>query len=153
LDELGRSRDSGLAIGLSLSGPRQAETLRRALDVTVAGQPLFSCVQATWNLLEPSAGPVLRAAHMAGPGVIIKEALANGPLTARTAAPACAMKRRLLDEAAVRLGAKLDAIALAAVLAQPWVDVVLSGAATVEQLHSNLTALRVRWTEEDTASL
>jgi len=37
-----------------------------------------------------------------------------------------------------------DALALAAVLAQPWVDVVLSGAATAEQLTSNLAALSVQ---------
>jgi aryl-alcohol dehydrogenase-like predicted oxidoreductase len=33
-----------------------------------------------------------------------------------------------------------DAVALAAVLAQPWADVVLSGAATVDQLRSNAAA-------------
>jgi aryl-alcohol dehydrogenase-like predicted oxidoreductase len=39
----------------------------------------------------------------------------------------------------------IDAIALAAALACPWVDVVLSGAATLDQLASNLSALRVVW--------
>jgi aryl-alcohol dehydrogenase-like predicted oxidoreductase len=34
-------------------------------------------------------------------------------------------------------------VALAAALAQPWVDVVLSGATTVEQLRSNLAAVSV----------
>ena len=38
-----------------------------------------------------------------------------------------------------------DAIALAAVLARPWAGVVLSGAATVEQLASNLAAREVVW--------
>ena len=33
----------------------------------------------------------------------------------------------------------------AAVLAQPWADVVLSGAATVDTLRSNLAALDVAW--------
>ena len=37
----------------------------------------------------------------------------------------------------------VDAIAIAAALAQPWADVVLSGAVTVDQLRSNLTALDV----------
>jgi aryl-alcohol dehydrogenase-like predicted oxidoreductase len=41
----------------------------------------FDTVQATWNLLERSAGPVLAEAHAAGLGVIVKEALANGRLT------------------------------------------------------------------------
>jgi aryl-alcohol dehydrogenase-like predicted oxidoreductase len=34
-------------------------------------------------------------------------------------------------------------VALAAVLAQPWVDVALSGAATPAQLESNLAALEI----------
>jgi aryl-alcohol dehydrogenase-like predicted oxidoreductase len=48
-----------------------------------------------------------------------------------------------LDAAAARAGATPDAFALAAVLAQPWADVVLSGAATVDQLRSNLAALEL----------
>ncbi|MEA2000704.1 MAG: aldo/keto reductase, partial [Actinomycetota bacterium] len=36
-----------------------------------------------------------------------------------------------------------DTIAIAAILAQPWVDTVISGAATVEHLASNLAALDV----------
>jgi aryl-alcohol dehydrogenase-like predicted oxidoreductase len=53
-----------------------------------------------------------------------------------------------LDAAAERLGATSDALALAAVLARPWVDVVLSGAATREQLLSNLGALDLPWSAE-----
>ena len=36
---------------------------------------------------------------------------------------------------------------LAGVLAQPWVDIVLSGAANAAQLESNLQAFRVEWDE------
>ncbi|WP_375769376.1 aldo/keto reductase [Archangium gephyra] len=140
LEELGRLRDSGVRVGLSLSGPKQAEVLRRALEVRAGGSPLFSCVQATWNLLERSASPALAEAHAAGWGVIIKEAVANGRLTARNEDPAL----RPLREVAGELGATVDAVALAAVLAQPWVSVVLSGATTVEQLQSNLRALEVK---------
>ena len=87
----------GVRIGLSLSGPRQGETLRRALTVVVDGVRLFDCVQATWNLLERSAGPALAEAHAAGLGVVIKEALANGRLTARNADPDFAPRRRALE--------------------------------------------------------
>ncbi|MFZ1994801.1 MAG: aldo/keto reductase, partial [Solirubrobacteraceae bacterium] len=53
LDELARLRaEEGWFTGLSVTGPRQGETVRRALEV--GG---FDCVQATWNLMEPSAGP------------------------------------------------------------------------------------------------
>jgi aryl-alcohol dehydrogenase-like predicted oxidoreductase len=148
LGELARLRHTGLKIGLSLTGPRQAEALYKALEVRADGGRLFDCVQATWNLLEPSAGPALQAAHDAGLGVIVKEALANGRLTSRNRDPAFAPKRRLLEEAAARRNTTLDGLALAAVLAQPWADVVLSGAATVEHLRSNLGALAVAWDDE-----
>jgi aryl-alcohol dehydrogenase-like predicted oxidoreductase len=46
-----------------------------------------------------------------------------------------------LQAAARRLGTTPDAVALAAALAQPWADVVLSGAATPAMLHSNLAAV------------
>lgn len=148
LEELTRLKEVGLRIGLTLSGPGQAETLRWALDVTAGGARLFDCVQATWNLLEPSAGPALAQAHGVGLGVVVKEALANGRLTARNDDPAFAPKRQLLEAVAARLGVTLDALALAAALAQPWADAVLSGAASPEHLHSNVTALRVSWDEE-----
>jgi aryl-alcohol dehydrogenase-like predicted oxidoreductase len=145
LAELARMRTDGLAIGLTLTGPNQAEILRRALAVTVNGEPLFDCVQATWNLLEQSVGPLLKEAHDAGLGVIVKEALANGRLTNRNNDPSFASKRELLVKESARLSTSLDALALAAVLAQPWADVVLSGAANVDQLKSNLVAVGTRW--------
>lgn len=144
-DELARWRATGLAIGVTLSGARQSETLKRAMDVVVARQPLFGVVQATWNLLEPSVGLVLQAAHAAGMGVIVKEPLANGRLTARNDAPAFAPRRRALEAVAARLHTTVDALAIAAVLAQPWADVVLSGAAAADQLRSNAAALDVAW--------
>jgi len=141
--ELARLKESGILIGLSISGPRQAEVLKHALDVNVSGVHLFDCVQATWNLLERSAGPALTSAWQAGMGVIVKEALANGRLTERNTEPAFTGKLALLEGEAQRLGTTVDGLALAGVLAQPWVDVVLSGAARVDHLLSNLKALEV----------
>lgn len=149
LDRLRELRDEhGILIGLSLSGPRQAETLRRALDVHRGGRRLFGAVQATWNVLERSATDALREAHAQGVVVIVKEALANGRLTTRNNDPAFARSRKLLETLALQAGVSVDALAIAAVLARPWCDVVLAGATTVEQLRSNLEALRVRWDEE-----
>jgi aryl-alcohol dehydrogenase-like predicted oxidoreductase len=148
LDELARLSADGLKIGLTVTGPKQAEILRRAMDVTVNGKRLFDCVQATWNLLEQSAGTALKEAHDAGLGVIIKEGLANGRLTERNDEPSFARKREMLAKEAARLGSRLDALALAAVLAQPWADVVLSGAANVDQLRSNLAAQELRWDKD-----
>ena len=39
LDELTRLRDQGVVIGLSSSGPAQADTIRRALEITPTAPP------------------------------------------------------------------------------------------------------------------
>ncbi len=132
-EQLDAIRAGGVRVGLSTTGPAQAATIDRALEV--GG---FDEVQATWNLHERSAGDALARAHAAGLEVYVKEALANGRLTAR-GAPAA------LADAASERGVTPDALALAAVLAQPWAGVVLSGAATVGQLESNLGAVSVAW--------
>ena len=149
LDELARLSSKGVIIGATVSGPHQPATIRRALEVTVDGVNPFQTVQATWNLLETSAAPALAEAHDAGWGIIVKEALANGKLTSRAAAH----DRPTLDEAARARGATLDQLALAAALANPWADVVLSGAVTREQLYSNARALEVELTSSDVQEL
>ncbi|ARQ72633.1 aldo/keto reductase [Streptomyces marincola] len=137
LDRLARLADTGVDVGLSTSGPRQAETIRAALEVERGGRPLFRTVQATYNVLEQSAAPALAEAHAAGRTVIVKEALANG----RLAGPEAPGELR---EVADATGTGPDAVALAAVLAQPWTGIVLSGAATEGQLADNLAAARLR---------
>lgn len=104
-------QETDLPLGVSVTGVSQAETIDAALSLG-----LFDAVQATWNLHERAAEGALARAHAAGLRVYVKEALANGRLAAR------------------------DAEALAAALAQPWASVVLSGAASVEVLRSNLRA-------------
>lgn len=69
LDDLARLRESGLRVGLSVSGPRQGDTVRRALEVERDGQRLFSAVQ---GYLESSGaisgGSSGRGAPRGGPG-------------------------------------------------------------------------------------
>jgi aryl-alcohol dehydrogenase-like predicted oxidoreductase len=124
--------ERGWRLGLSVSGPQQAAVIRKALALQ---PPLFDCVQATYNLLEQSAGPALEEAADAGVHVIVKEAMANGRLlaagTAADAVRACA----------ARLGVPADALCLAAAMRQPFAPMVLSGAATVAQVESNADAL------------
>ncbi len=99
----------------------------------------FGAVQATWNFLEPSAGAALADTHRAGWGVIVKEALANGRLTDRGAGGDAGP----LGDVAADRGITADAVAIAAALANPWADVVLSGAVSGAQLRSNVGALDV----------
>ncbi len=140
LQKLAPLKSEGIYIGLTLSGPNQGETLRRAIEITVDGSRLFDSVQATWNLLEPSVGPALVQAKAAGLGVIIKEALANGRLTDRNQEPGFVQKLAALQFEARKLETSIDALVLAACLRQPFVDVVLSGATCVDQLLSNVRA-------------
>jgi aryl-alcohol dehydrogenase-like predicted oxidoreductase len=149
LDELRRLGEAGLAIGLTVSGPHQADVVRRALDVRVDGHSPFGSVQATWNLLEPSVGVALAEAKEAGWGVIVKESLANGRLVSRHQEGLS----RPLASVAQRLGRSADAIAIAAALAQPWSDVVLSGAVTPAQLATNLEASDVALSPDDLSEL
>ena len=122
--------------------------MRQSLEVRVDGERVFQTVQATWNLLEQSAGEALAEAHGAGYGVIVKESLANG----RLAGGGDGATGPLLKLAA-NGGLNVDTVAIAAVLANPWVDVVLSGAITTDQLSSNLGALSVGLSTSDLEEL
>jgi len=129
LDKLKEVRkEKGWKVGLSLSGPMQADTLEKAMQTGV-----FDAVQATWNLLEQSAGPMLSKAKEAGMQVIIKEAMANGRL----------LQKPELLSAAAQLGVPPDALALACVMAQDFEPMTLSGVVTVEQLESNAEAVAI----------
>ncbi|MEU2605383.1 aldo/keto reductase [Streptomyces albus] len=145
-ERLAQLAEEGVTVGFSTSGPAQADTIRAALGITVAGRPLFRTVQSTYNLLEPSAADALAEAHEAGLTVIVKEAMANGRL-------AGGQEPRDLHMAAQAAGTTPDAVALAAVLRRPWAGVVLSGAATVGALHSNLLATAVELDEDRLAAL
>ena len=143
LDRLAELRDQGLKIGLSVSGAEQATVIRKAFECQRAGQSVFSAVQATWNLFEPSAGEALQEASERGWRVIVKEGVANGRLTDRNRDPDFVSKRQLLQSIVDSLAVTVDAVALAVILIQPWSNVVLSGAATGEHLVSNVKAVEV----------
>ena len=145
LDALAGLRDSGVAVGFSTSGPRQGDVIERALELSRAGGRLFSAVQATWNLLETSAGQALRAASRRELTVIVKESLANGRLVTDPPPE--------LRNLAVGLGAAPDAVALAAAAQQPWADRVLLGPAGTGQLAENLRAGEIVLSPDDLASL
>jgi len=145
LAAMARARAEGQvgAIGLTLSGPASAATLARAMELRVGGVRVFDAVQATCNILEPSLAPLLAEAADAGVGVIVKEVHANGRLTPANRRPEDRRLMEALERAASERGLAVDQLALAFVLEMPFVDVVNSGAATVEQLRSHAGALAV----------
>jgi aryl-alcohol dehydrogenase-like predicted oxidoreductase len=133
-----RRAEAFRAAGLTLSGPESARALELALAARVDGEPVFDVVQATFNVLEPSLASGLAAAHDAGLGVIVKEVHANGRLTDANDRPEDAGLLERLH--AMAPGVPLDRLAVAFALAHPFVDVVLSGAATAAHLQSHAAA-------------
>lgn len=148
LDELARLKEQGMAIGLTVSGTGQSDVIRQSLEMRMDGVRVFHTVQATWNLLERSAGAALEEAHQAGYGVIVKEALANGRLTSFGDHASGVLGKIANDH-----GVQVDAVAMAAVLANPWADVVLSGAIGADQLASNIEAASIQLSESEIAAL
>lgn len=133
--------DAGVRVGFSTSGPAQADTIRRALELTVGGRQLFTAVQSTWNVLESSAGLALAEAHRAGVLVQLKETVANGRLVVDPP--------QVVADIARARGTTPDAVALAAAYAEEWADVVLVGPAGVAQLEANLAATDLRLSDDD----
>ena len=143
IDAIARLRERGIRAGLSVSGAGQDVAIRGRLEVRRDGQRVFDSVQATWNLLERGAESALEDAHAAGMKVVVKESLANGRLTHGNRNddemfyPLVAEIRAVAENR----GTSMEKLAIAAALARPWANVVLTGAATVEQVRSNVSAL------------
>jgi aryl-alcohol dehydrogenase-like predicted oxidoreductase len=150
IDAIARLREKGIRAGLSVSGAGQGVAIRRSLEVRRDGERVFDSVQATWNLLERGAESALEDAHGAGMKVVVKESLANGRLShenrdqADLLFPAVARIRELAESRRTTI----EMLALGAALARPWADVVLTGAATVGQIQSNVVALKLAYDPE-----
>lgn len=135
LDRLRKLAAEGVRVGISTSGPHQAAVLDAAR--ALADTP-FSAVQATVNVLEPSVAPALERAHDVGWFVVAKEEFANGRLASTPAGEPSTPWAAALTEAT---GLVPEVAALGWALAQPYLDVALTGAVTEQQLDANLTAV------------
>jgi aryl-alcohol dehydrogenase-like predicted oxidoreductase len=150
INAIARLRERGIRAGLSVSGAGQDVAIRKALGVHRDGVRVFDSVQATWNLFERGAESALQEGHAAGMKVVVKESLANGRLTHgnrdddEVLTPLVAGIRELAEGR----GTTMEILALAAALARPWADVVLTGAATVDQVRSNVAALELAYDAE-----
>lgn len=150
IDAIAKVKQVGLRMGFSTSGPGQATAIRKSLEIERDGVRVFDSVQATWNLFERGAESALKEARKAGMKVVIKEALANGRLTHgnrnqdQLLAPYIP-KIRVIAE---NRGTTIEMLAIAAALARPWANFVLSGAATVEQVQANARARELEFSDE-----
>jgi aryl-alcohol dehydrogenase-like predicted oxidoreductase len=146
IDAIARMKEKGIGAGLTTSGAGQDVAIWKSLEVERDGRRVFDSVQSTWNLFERSAESALVDAHEAGMKVVIKEALANGRLTHGNndsdslLSPLVMRLRKIAEDRRTTI----EMLALGAALARPWANYVLSGAATVDQLRSNISARELR---------
>jgi aryl-alcohol dehydrogenase-like predicted oxidoreductase len=148
LKQLSSLKNDGIKIGLTLSGTEQSQTLDKALTLN-----LFDSVQATYNLLETTAEQALIKAKSQGLTIIIKESLANGRLTLRNTAPNFIKKMNIIKKIALQHNVGVDAVALAWIMNKPWVDVVLSGAASILQVEENIKASKITLSQAENEAL
>ena len=139
LNELQNIKKSGIEIGISTSGPSQAETIKKLLEINKV-ENLFTFIQCTINILEQSCQQILIEASESKINIIAKEVFANGRLSA--ANKEFHQKEILiLRNLALDLNLSLEELSLIWAYQQKYINIVLTGAATVEQLQSNIDAI------------
>lgn len=139
LNELQNIKKSGIEIGISTSGPSQAETIKKLLEINKV-ENLFTFIQCTINILEQSCQQILIEASESKINIIAKEIFANGRLSA--ANKEFHQKEILiLRNLALDLNLSLEELSLIWAYQQKYINIVLTGVATVEQLQSNIDAI------------
>lgn len=123
-------KDTGVKIGLTVSGENQSSIIEKAINCEVEGVHLFDSFQVTFNVFEQSTFELLVALKKMGKFVIIKEGLANGRVFLS--------ESNVLKMLSEKYNVGVDAIALRFCMDAVLPDVVLSGAANEAQLEQNL---------------
>lgn len=139
----------GLKIGLTTTGVNQLEVLRKALAIEVEGTPLFEVFQVTYNILDQSIGAIFEDPRVKYLRFVIKEALANGRLLPHPDYPHYRDLYAYLQKLADKYEVGVDAVALG--FCKDSIDpfIILSGAAQIAHLRSNLKASQFVLTEEE----
>lgn len=139
LNELNNIKNSGIQIGISTSGPDQEETIKKLLEINRV-EKIFSFIQCTINILEQSCQQTLIKASESGINIIAKEVFANGRLSAANKNFHQKEISNLVN-IAIDLNLSLEELSLIWAYQQNYIKIVLTGAATVEQIQSNFDAI------------
>lgn len=131
----------GFKIGMSTSGVRQVEVIKKALDIHVNGTQLFDAFQVTFNILDQSLSSIQKVLEKGQKWMIAKEVLANGRLFPNSNYPKYQKLYLILQELANYYNVGVDAIALRFCLQTIPFYKILSGAAQVPHILQNLKAL------------
>ncbi|WP_308990970.1 aldo/keto reductase [Mariniflexile litorale] len=150
LNELAHLKSEfNLKIGISTTGENQVEVIKKALEVSVDGIPLFDTFQSTYNVLDQSVFNVNNLLKQEGKKLIIKEALANGRIFRNSNYPKYTDFYNYMESVSNKYNVGVDAIALQFCARTIPESIILSGASTVGQLKENLKLDAFVLTEEE----
>lgn len=127
-------------IGLTVTGVNQVEVLKKALDIEIENELLFSSFQSTYNIMEQSIVELKEIFLNTNRQLIIKESLANGRLMPNSTFKEHTVLYKYITELADKYNVGADAVAIRFCIDSFPDAVTLSGASSAEQLESNLAA-------------
>jgi aryl-alcohol dehydrogenase-like predicted oxidoreductase len=132
--------ENGLTIGLTTTGDKQVEVLKKSLMVEIDGEKLFQSFQSTFNVLDQSIFSLTDELNDIEGPFIIKEALANGRLIPNTNYLNYKDLYELMNYLAEKYKVGADSVALRYCIDRFPKAMVLSGANNSDHLTANLKA-------------
>lgn len=142
-----------IKIGITTTGVNQLEVIKKALDITIEGEPLFDAFQVTYNILDQNLKTISDILIREGKSIIVKEALANGRLFRNKAYPHYSDIYDLMESLADKYNVGVDAIALDFCATTMPDQIVLSGAANKRHLEDNVKLATFTMNDEDIRKL
>ena len=142
-------KDYNIIIGITTTGVNQVEVLKKAVDIELENEPLFSSFQSTYNIMDQSILQLKEFFLNANRQLIIKESLANGRLIPNTSFKEHNGLYKYITKLADKYNVGADAIAIRFCIDSFPEAVTLSGASSTNQLQSNLAAKTFKLQKEE----
>ena len=142
-------KEYNIIIGLTTTGVNQVEVLKKAADIEIENEPLFSSFQSTYNIMEQSILKLKEIFLNTNRQLIIKESLANGRLIPTTSFNEHDGLYKYITKLADKYNVGTDAIAIRFCIDSFPQAVTLSGASSANQLQSNLAAKTFKLQKEE----
>ena len=142
-------KDYNIIIGITTTGVNQVEVLKKAVDIELENEPLFSSFQSTYNIMDQSILQLKGFFLNANRQLIIKESLANGRLIPNTSFKEHNGLYKYITKLADKYNVGADAIAIRFCIDSFPDAVSLSGASSANQLQSNLAAKTFKLQKEE----
>lgn len=142
-------KDYNIIIGITTTGVNQVKVLKKAVDIELENEPLFSSFQSTYNIMDQSILQLKEFFLNANRQLIIKESLANGRLIPNTSFKEHNGLYKYITKLADKYNVGADAIAIRFCIDSFPEAVTLSGASSTNQLQSNLAAKTFKLQKEE----